>query len=139
MLTPRGRYNAILNFEKPDKIPWTELFDREGLLQWVYQGKITPYVMRAHPGYCEPEIDMITNDRPISLDFPVDSMFGVVPFEGLTFPSDKGIIPRYTIKQISDNEDFDEIRADSGVHIRRTKHAPSKWYNMAMLELACER
>lgn len=131
-MTPRERYKAMMNFEKPDKIPWAEMIDVEPLLQWVYEGKIDPRVIRSRPGYQFPEGGMISADNPRLLDFPINLMFGCIDFMGLIFPNDKGIIPRFTIKQIADTDDYYEIRGDSGVHVRRTKHAPHKWYSMPM-------
>ena len=37
-MTPRERFNAIMDFKKPDQLPWLEWFDEEVLLEWAKQG-----------------------------------------------------------------------------------------------------
>jgi DNA-binding ferritin-like protein (Dps family) len=132
MMTPRQRYNAIMDHSKPDRIPWAEWFDSETLWRWVYAGKINPGLIRTRPGCQGGGAFLITVDYPLFIsDFPTET-FGCMSTPGLFFTNDKGPIPRYMIKLVSNAENYYEVRADTGVNLRHTKHGDFSWYKMPM-------
>lgn len=44
MLTPRERFKAVINFKKPDVLPWVEEFSDSHVVQWFEQGLPAPEI-----------------------------------------------------------------------------------------------
>jgi hypothetical protein len=131
MMTFRQRFQSMMDFKKPDRIPWAELIG-ETLWLWIYAGKIDPRQIKTRPGCPGNEEFLITLDFPISVnDFPTET-FGCMNEWGLRFPNDKGPIPRYVIKELTETDDYYEVRANTGVQMRRTKHGGFSGYAMPM-------
>ena len=131
-MTQRERYNAIMDFKKPDKIPWTEWVNASTILWWVYNGKMSPKSIRTHAGVGNGIFMLTSVNMPTALDFPIDSLFGCIYTPGLFVPFDKGPIPRFFTKLIADTPNYYEVSSDTAVKIRMSKQAPDTWYSMPM-------
>jgi Uroporphyrinogen decarboxylase (URO-D) len=130
-MTFRQRYQAMMDFKRPDRIPWAEQIG-ETLWLWMYAGKIDPRLIKTRPGCPGEDKLLMTSDFPVTIfDFPVE-VFGCMNLWGLTFQNDKGPIPRYVIKNITETENLLEVRANTGVHVKHMKRGDFSGYSMPM-------
>jgi len=132
MMTPRERFNAVMDFKKPDKLPWAEWIWVEAILRWLGTDIDVSKLVRAKPGKPTYEY-LVTVVKPLYIkDIDLHSYFGCIDIRGLCDPIDKGPIPRFPIRRLADTERYTEWRADTGVVVRLSKKSPYTWYTMPM-------
>jgi len=129
-MTPRERFNAVMDFKESDKLPWVEWIWVDAVLTWLNRYINVAEVTKAYPG--RPRYKFLVNTpRPVYMeDIDVYSHFGCMSVVGLTDPIDKGPIPRILVKQLANNEKYLEWRADTGVVLRLSRHSTHSWYSM---------
>lgn len=128
MMAPRERIKAVINFKKPDVLPWIELFYHETLLRWFKQGLSIDDVI---------VIEWIVSGRllenwPSVLGFDPYSHFGCQHMFGCCVPVDVGPIPRYKQRVIKQDSRYEELITETGAVAKRLKSTENKWYNMPM-------
>jgi hypothetical protein len=130
MMTPRERFNAVMDFKEPDKLPWVEWIWTDAILSWVNRYIDAAEVTKAYPG--RPVYKFLVNTpRPVFIeDIDLYSHFGCMKVTGLTDPIDKGPIPRTLIKQLAKTKKYIEWRADTDVVVRLSRNSPHTWYSM---------
>ena len=131
-MTPRERYRTIMDFGKPDILPWIEWFNASTLLDWIYEGKLNPHLIRTRAGVGDGIWGLTNVNLPTSLDFPTDAIFGCIYTPGLFVPFDHGPIPRFFPKLVADTDDYYEVSADTSVRIRMSKRGQNTFYSMPM-------
>lgn len=128
MMTPRERIKAVINFRKPDVLPWIELFYHETLLRWFKQGLSVDKIL---------VVEWIVSGRllenwPSVLGFDPYSHFGCQHMFGCCVPVDVGPIPRYKQRVIRQDNRYEELITETGAIAKRLKSAENKWYSMPM-------
>ena len=129
-MTPRERMKAVLNFRKPDILPWIESMYDETILTWSRQGlpidKITVIEWEMGRGG--------TNlyNWPALKGFDVYSYFGCGSFYGCVVPVDIGPLPRFKLKTLGEDDRYVTIRTETGAIAKRIKSEERTWYSMPM-------
>lgn len=134
MMTPRERYNAIMDFKKPDKIPWAEIFDIEPIFSWLGTHLPTLEIIKPNPG-CDSEQQLVNFQSLTPADIEYINpypFFGCIPAGGFAAPVDMCPIPRFPTKIVEDTETYIEQAVNTGVHVRLSKRAPYVYYAMPM-------
>jgi len=130
MTTARERIKTVVNFRKPDVLPWCEKFYDETVLKWFSEGlpaeKVTVIDWEVRTG----AVSLL--NWPIVKGFDVHSYFGCHNYSGLPVPLDLGPIPRFTQRIVEETERYADILTKTGAVARRFKQAEYIWYNMPM-------
>jgi uroporphyrinogen decarboxylase len=130
MMTPRERIKNVINFKKPDMLPWIEIFYDETLVNWIKEGLPIDEVILIEWG--------ITLNGALLLNWPAVkgfdpySYFGCQSFTGCMVPIDIGPIPRFKLRVQKENEKYVEILTETGAIAKRFKKAEYTWYSMPM-------
>ena len=130
MMTGRERIKAVMDFRKPDVLPWCEKFYDEGIIGWLTQG--LPADKTASIEWVMREGNISIVSWPRLKGFDLYSYFGISNFQSLVFPIDLGPIPRYKIRAISETERYVDFVMGQGSIARRFKRAEYIWYSMPM-------
>jgi len=131
MMTPRERIKAVINFKKPDVLPWIEDFYDETVIRWFKEGlpadKLTvlEYVMCFRDG-------VFLLNWPAVTGFDPHSYFGTQKFFGCYVPVDVGPIPRFKLRVLRENDRYLDLLTETGSIARQLKQSEYKWYNMPM-------
>jgi len=130
-MTPRERIKAVVNFKKPDVLPWFEEFYDETLVKWFKEGfpadevTVIEWVMSARDG-------VLLLNWPTVMGFNAHSYFGCQNVSGCYVPLDIGPIPRFKQRLLRETDGYEEFITETGAVARRFKKAEYKWYNMPM-------
>jgi len=130
-LTPRERIKAVINFKKPDVLPWFENFYDETLVNWFREGfpadevTVIEWTMAARDG-------VLLLNWPIVMGFNPHSYFGCQNINGCYVPLDVGPIPRFKQRLLRETESYEELVTETGAVARRFKKTEYKWYSMPM-------
>ncbi|MEM2704210.1 MAG: uroporphyrinogen decarboxylase family protein [Candidatus Bathyarchaeia archaeon] len=131
MMTPRERIKAVINFRKPDVLPWIENFYDETVVKWFREGlpadeiTVIEWVISARDG-------LLLLNWPAVLGFDPYSYFGCQNLFGCYVPVDVGPIPRFKRRILRQNERYVDIMTETGAIARRLKSAKYTWYSMPM-------
>jgi len=130
MMTPRERVKAVIDFKKPDVLPWIESFFDETLVKWFREGlpadKVTVIEWVITSG------GLTLLNWPAVLGFDPYSYFGCQNMHGCCAPLDVGPIPRFKRRVIGESERYVDLITETGAIVRRLKRGDYKWYNMPM-------
>jgi len=128
MMTPRERFKAVINFRKPDALPWVESFYDEVLLKWFGEG------LRAE------ELTVIEWEMgrggtallnwPAVKGFDPYSYFRCQSMLGCFVPVDVGPIPRFKLRVLREDDRYVDILSETGAVLRRMKREAYIWYSM---------
>jgi len=130
MMTPRERIKNVINFKKPDMLPWIESFYDETLMKWAKEGFPIDEVI-----LIEWEVSRggtLLVNWPTVKGFDPYSYFGCQSFFGCMVPVDIGPIPRFKLRILKENEKYIEILTETGAIAKRFKKAEYTWYSMPM-------
>ena len=130
MMTPRERIKAVINFKKPDVLPWIEISYDETIIKWLKEGLPADKVTAI-------EWDIAREGRlllnwPHVRGFDLYSYFGCQYMLGCYVPIDIGPIPRFKRSVLRENERYVDLRTETGAIARRIKSAEYTWYSMPM-------
>jgi len=118
----------VINFKKPDVLPWCEEFFDETIVKWLGEGLPANKVI-----VIDWEIDDVSLlNWPKVKGFDVYSYFGCYNFHSLSFPVDLGPIPRFQQNVLKENERYVEIMTQTGAVARRFRDTKYVWYSMPM-------
>ncbi len=130
-MTPRERIKAVINFRKPDVLPWIENFYDETVVKWFREGlpadqiTVIEWVISARDG-------LLLLNWPAVLGFDPYSHFGCQNLFGCYVPIDVGPIPRFKRMILREDERYVDVMTETGVVARRLKSAKYTWYSMPM-------
>jgi len=130
-MTPRERIKAVINFKKPDVLPWFENFYDETLVKWFKEGfpadevTVIEWVMSARDG-------VLLLNWPIVMGFNAHSYFGCQNVSGCYVPLDVGPIPRFKQRLLRESDNYEDFITETGAVARRFKKVEYKWYSMPM-------
>jgi uroporphyrinogen decarboxylase len=130
MMTPRERINAVINFKKPDMLPWCDKFFDETVIKWFGEGLSVRDVVVIEWEVREGSVSLL--NRPVVKGFDLYSYFGCYDYGGLKVPLDLGPIPRFKQKVVKETERYIDVLTETGTVTRQLKEAEYKWYNMPM-------
>ncbi len=130
MNTPRERFNAIIHFRKPDRLPWIENIYDETVLEWIKQGLRVEQVAVIEWEMGRGGTQLI--NWPALKGFNAYPQFGCQSFFGCLVPVDVGPIPRFKQQLITVTERYSEFLTETGARARRSRTGEYSWYNMPM-------
>ncbi|MDH5439874.1 MAG: hypothetical protein OEZ48_05985 [Candidatus Bathyarchaeota archaeon] len=130
MMTPRERIKAVIDFEKPDVLPWCEAFYDETLVKWFREGLPADEVTVIDWEVREGGVSLL--NWPVVKGFNPYLYFGCYSRSGLSVPLDLGPIPRFKQRALEETERYTDILTQTGAVARRFKQAEYVWYNMPM-------
>jgi len=104
-MTPRERFRKVMEFKKPDRLPWMEMQLDATTLRWIREGLTIDHVVKTR-------YDLIWNGsllivQPLPYTFDVSEYFGFIPLLNpeTTIMIDLGPLPRYTSKILRSTEE----------------------------------
>jgi uroporphyrinogen decarboxylase len=130
MMTPRERIKAVMDFRKPDLLPWCERFYDETLVKWLKEGLPADKVLVIDWEVRVGGVSLL--NWPILKGFSPYKYFGCYNFLSLTVPLDLGPLPRYRQGILRENERYVDVLTQTGAVARRFKSAEHVWYSMPM-------
>ncbi|MEM3041168.1 MAG: uroporphyrinogen decarboxylase family protein [Nitrososphaerota archaeon] len=130
MMTPRERIKAVINFRKPDVLPWCEKFYDETIVKWLSEGLPGDKVIVIDWEVRSGAVSLL--NWPIVKGFDAYSYFGCYNYSGLPVPVDLGPIPRFKQRTIRETDRYADVLTQTGAVARRLKQAEYIWYNMPM-------
>ena len=130
MMSPRERIKAVMNFRKPDVLPWCESFYDETIVKWLLEGLPADEVTVIDWTIREGSVSLL--NWPVVKGFDPYSYFGCCRRGGLAVPLDLGPIPRFKQRVIEESERYFDTLTQTGAVARRFKEAEHVWYNMPM-------
>ncbi|MHA2407229.1 MAG: uroporphyrinogen decarboxylase family protein [Candidatus Ranarchaeia archaeon] len=130
MMTSRERFKAVINFKKPDRLPWVEVFYDEVLLKWFTEGlpanELTVIEWEMGRG------GSLLQNWPVVKGFDPNSYFGCQSLFSCIVPVDIGPIPRFKQRVLRRDARYIDYLAETGVTLRRLRQGEYVWYNMPM-------
>lgn len=121
-MTPRERFKAVINFEKPDRLPWVETGMEPYLFKWHKEGfpvdEAQKIAWDIHTNK-NPTFSLI--DEPISSGLDLSSYFGFQDLQEFFVPVDLGPIPKFTVKTLGESEKHVRIRTKTGKILKYRK------------------
>ncbi|MEM2154168.1 MAG: uroporphyrinogen decarboxylase family protein [Nitrososphaeria archaeon] len=130
MMTSRERIKAVMDFKKPDVLPWCERFYDETLVKWLNEGLPADKVLVIDWEVRVGGVSLL--NWPIIKGFNPYKFFGCYNFLSLTVPLDLGPLPRYRQRILRENERYVDVLTQTGAVARRFKEAEHVWYSMPM-------
>jgi len=130
MMTRRERVTAVMDFRKPDVLPWCERFYDETLVKWLNEGLPADKVLVIDWEVRVGGVSLL--NWPIVKGFNPYSYFGCYNFLSLTVPLDLGPIPRYRQRILREDERYVDVLTQTGAVVRRFRAAEYLWYSMPM-------
>jgi len=129
-MTPRERIKKVINFEKPDILPWCEKFYDETIVKWLGEGLPASRVTVIDWEVREGGVSLL--NWPVLKRFNPYSYFGCSNFTSLAVPLDLGPIPRFKQRVLKETDRYMDVLTQTGAIARRFKDARYVWYNMPM-------
>jgi hypothetical protein len=130
MMTVRERIKAVVNFRKPDVLPWTEDFVLELVLRWIEEGlpvkKLALIDMPMSTGGTG------FNVTPTLMGLDPGSYFGCTNLYSGIISVDIGPLPRFKQALLQETDKYIDVLTELGIVSRRLKKAEFTWYNMPM-------
>lgn len=130
MMTPRERIKAVMDFMKPDILPWCERFYDETLVKWLNEGLPADEVLVIDWEVRVGGVSLL--NWPIIKGFNPYKYFGCYNFLSLTVPLDLGPLPRYRQRILREDGRYIDVLTQTGAVERRFKKAEHIWYSMPM-------
>ncbi|MBS7650433.1 hypothetical protein KEJ35_03650 [Candidatus Bathyarchaeota archaeon] len=130
MMTPRERMKAVLNFRKPDILPWLESIYEETVINWLKQGLQPDKVIVIEWEMGRGGTNLY--NWPAIKGFDAYQIFGCQSFYGCVVPVDIGPIPRFKLKTLQEDNRYLTIRTETGAIAKRIKGEERTWYSMPM-------
>ena len=130
MMTPRERMKAVMNFRKPDVLPWIESIYDETVMTWFRQGLPTDKIV-----VIEWEMGRAGTtlyNWPAVKGFDAYSYFGCQSFYGAVVPVDIGPIPRFKMSVLEEDDRYITFLTETGAIAKRLKIEGRNWYSMPM-------
>lgn len=128
MMTPRERIKAVINFQKPDMLPWCEKFFDETVVKWLGEGLPADEVIVIEWEVRSGRVSLL--NWPIVKGFNPYSYFGCYNYSGLSVPLDLGPIPRFKQRIMRETERYLDVLTQTGAVARRFRQAQYVWYSM---------
>ena len=103
-MTSRECFRAVMNFKKPDRLPWYEWPWNEAIYRWIMEGLPISEIMAQREEY-----DMSVLPYSISvIELDVSKYFGFENFSPpeYTISIDANPIPRYFAKTLEETDDY---------------------------------
>ncbi len=132
MMTPRERVKAVINFRKPDVLPWCEVIWEETPYAWIEQtgGKLLKKWIKY-------EIKDFMDGAWIMSIATIKGLdpykeLGCISLQGLYVPVDLSPIPRFKGRVLKETENYIDYMSPVGVIVRVNKKAEYLGYNMPM-------
>jgi hypothetical protein len=129
-MTPRERMKAVLNFRKPDSLPWLESLYDETTMTWFRQGLPTDKVIVIEWEMGRGGTNLY--NWPAVKGFDAYSYFGCQSFYGCVVPVDVGPLPRFKQRVLEEDERYLTMMTETGATARRIKSEERTWYSMPM-------
>jgi uroporphyrinogen decarboxylase len=130
MMSSRERIKAVMNFRRPDVLPWCEKFYDETLVKWFSEGlepnKVVVIDWEVRAG----SVSLL--NWPIVKGFNPYPHFGCCNYSGLSVPLDLGPLPRFKQRVLEKTERYIDVLTQTGAIARRLRNAEYVWYNMPM-------
>ena len=130
MMTSRERIKAVVNFRKPDVLPWCEKFFDETLVKWLGEGLPPEKVIVIDWEVRVGSVSLL--NWPIVKGFNPYSYFGCDNYSSLSVPIDLGPIPRFKQRVLDETERYTDVLTQTGAIERRLRKAEHIWYNMPL-------
>jgi len=130
LMTPRERIKTVINFKKPDMLPWCEKFYDETMIKWFGEGLPADKILVIDWEVRAGSVSLL--NWPILKGMNPYSYFGCYNFTGLTVPLDLGPMPRFKQRTISETDRNVDVLTQTGAIARRFKKAEYVWYSMPM-------
>ncbi|MGQ9781381.1 MAG: hypothetical protein ACUVQ8_03900 [Nitrososphaeria archaeon] len=130
MMTPRERIRAVMDFKKPDMLPWCEKFYDETLVKWFGEGLPADKILVIDWEVRTGSVSLL--NWPILKGMDPFPYFGCYNFSGLSVPLDLGPIPRFRQGIVNETDRHFDVLTQTGAILRRFKKAEYTWYNMPM-------
>jgi len=130
MMNPRERIRAVVNFKRPDSLPWCEKFYDETVVKWFKEGLPADEVTMIDWEVRTGSVSLL--NWPVIKGFDLYSYFGCFNIGGLSVPLDLGPIPRFRQRIIEQNERYTDVLTQTGAVARRFRQAEYIWYSMPM-------
>ena len=121
MMTSRERIRAVINFQKPDVLPWCEKFFDETVVKWFGEGLPAEEVVVIDWEVRAGSVSLL--NWPIVKGFDPYAYFGCYNYSGLSVPLDLGPIPRFRQKVIEETERYADFLTQTGAVARRFRQA----------------
>jgi len=129
-MNPRERIRAVVNFKRPDSLPWCEKFYDETVVKWFKEGLPADEVTMIDWEVRTGSVSLL--NWPVIKGFDLYSYFGCCNIGGLSVPLDLGPIPRFRQRIIEQNERYTDVLTQTGAVARRFRQAEYIWYSMPM-------
>jgi len=130
VMNPRERIRAVVNFKRPDSLPWCEKFYDETVVKWFKEGLPADEVTMIDWEVRTGSVSLL--NWPVIKGFDLYSYFGCCNIGGLSVPLDLGPIPRFRQRIIEQNERYTDVLTQTGAVARRFRQAEYIWYSMPM-------
>ena len=129
-MTPRERMKAVLNFRRPDVLPWLESLYDETTMTWFRQGLPTDKVIVIEWEMGRGGTNLY--NWPAVKGFDAYSYFGCQSFYGCIVPVDIGPLPRFKQRALEEDERYLTMMTETGAVAKRIKSEERTWYSMPM-------
>ena len=129
-MTPRERIKAVINFRRPDVLPWCEKFYDETIVKWFREGLPADKIIIIDWEVRAGSVSLL--NWPIVRGFDPYSYFGCYSYSGLSVPLDLGPLPRFKQRVLEETERYADVLTQTGAVARRLKESEYIWYNMPM-------
>lgn len=119
-MTARERFNAVINFEKTDRVPWVEHPRDLYLYKWHKEGMPIDEIKKItweNSGYIGTELI----DNPLFDGLDLESHFGFQELRPLETPINLGPIPQFKVKVLEETEKYVRIRTKVGKILKYPK------------------
>lgn len=127
-MTPRERIKATIHFEKPDVLPWCEIFDIEAILSWFSQG-LRPDSDVVKFGFTWSGGDLLVAIKTF-YGFNINGLFECVDiFHDCPVPVDLGPIPRFKERTLFEDNKYLDFLVWTGARARTRR---DRMYSMPM-------
>ncbi len=129
-MNPRERIKEVLNFRKPDVLPWIESIYEETVMTWFKQGLAADNIVVIEWEMGRGGTNIY--NWPAVKGFDAYSYFGCQGFYGLVVPVDIGPLPRFKQKVLEEDDRYLTVRTETGAIAKRIKSPERTWYSMPM-------
>ncbi len=127
-MTARERIKAVMNFKKPDILPWMEMYSDPLVLRWIGEGLPIDRIARiddTNQGFG------LLFQGPAFVGFDLHSYFGTVESSGaILLPIDYGPLPRFKPRVLRRDEDYVDCVNATGQTVRKSVNVENPAYSM---------
>jgi len=126
-LTARERVKAVMNFRKPDVLPWMESYNDGIILRWLREGLPIDKVAIVDDTNLPQGLLL---QGPTLAGFNLHSYFGSMAAEGLILTIDCGPIPKFKSRILNRASTYVDYRNGAGQIVRKNTAVENPTYNM---------